>query len=206
MSFYQVVNPATGTVESEFPTATDAEVSAAVGRSAAAFPGWRDTPVKERAAVITRVAQLYDDRADQLAAIITREMGKTTAEALGEIEFVGEIYRYYADQGPTLLADEPLDSSSDGAAFVRKAPIGPLLGIMPWNYPYYQVARFAGPNLVARQHDPAQARPAVPRVRARDGAALPRRRAPHRRVHQPLRQQRAGRRHHRRPAGPRASR
>ena len=75
-------------------------------------------------------------------------MGKTTAEAVDEVEYSVDIYRYYADQGPTLLADEPLESTSGGQAFIRKAPIGPLLGIMPWNYPYYQVARFAGPNLM----------------------------------------------------------
>ncbi len=75
-------------------------------------------------------------------------MGKTTAEAVGEIEYVADIYRYYADQGPALLADEQLPSDGDGTAMVRKAPIGPLLGIMPWNYPYYQVARFAAPNLM----------------------------------------------------------
>jgi succinate-semialdehyde dehydrogenase / glutarate-semialdehyde dehydrogenase len=76
-------------------------------------------------------------------------MGKTTAEATGEIEFVVDIYRYYADNGPRLLADEPLPTETGGNAIVRKTPIGPLLGIMPWNYPYYQVARFAGPNLLA---------------------------------------------------------
>ncbi len=75
-------------------------------------------------------------------------MGKTTAEAVGEVEFVVDIYRYYADNAATLLADEPIPSDS-GDAVIRKAPIGPLLGIMPWNYPYYQVARFAGPNLLA---------------------------------------------------------
>jgi len=146
---YKVVNPATGAVESKFPTATDVEISAAIQRSAAAFPGWGSTAVADRAATLHRVADLYAERITELAALITREMGKTTAEAVGEIEFVVDIYRYYADQGPTLLADEPIPASTGGRAIVRKAPIGPLLGIMPWNYPYYQVARFAGPNLMA---------------------------------------------------------
>jgi len=75
-------------------------------------------------------------------------MGKTTAEALGEVEFVVDIYRYYADRGPELLADVPLPSNTEGTAWVRKAPVGALLGIMPWNYPYYQVARFVAPNLM----------------------------------------------------------
>ena len=146
---YKVVNPATGDVESTFPTATDAQIAAAITASDAAFRSWSTSAVDERAATLHRVADLYAERADQLAAVITREMGKTTAEATGEIEFVVEIYRYYADQAATLLADESIPSSTGGRAIVRKAPIGPLLGIMPWNFPYYQVARFAGPNLMA---------------------------------------------------------
>jgi succinate-semialdehyde dehydrogenase/glutarate-semialdehyde dehydrogenase len=146
---YKVINPATGAVESEFPIATDAEIAAAIERSDVAARAWGATPVADRAALLHRVADLHAERADALAALMTREMGKTTAEALGEIEFVVDIYRYYADQGPALLADEPIPSSTGGRAVIRKAPVGPLLGIMPWNYPYYQVARFAGPNLMA---------------------------------------------------------
>ncbi len=145
---YQVVNPASGKTENEFASATDAEISGALERTAAAFGTWSRTSIAERATVLHRVADLYAERIDDLAALITREMGKTTAEAVGEIEFVVDIYRYYADQGPGLLADQPLDSTSSGSAWVRKAPVGPLLGIMPWNYPYYQVARFAAPNLM----------------------------------------------------------
>ncbi len=98
--------------------------------------------------MLHRVADLYDERKTELAALITREMGKATADAVGEVEFVVDIYRYYAENGEALLADQPLDASTGGTAWVRKAPIGALLGIMPWNYPYYQVARFAGPNLM----------------------------------------------------------
>ena len=148
LSFYKVVNPATGTTESEFPTATDEQIAAVITRADGAYKSWKTTSRQERTDLLLRVAQLYLDRADELAALITREMGKTTAEALGEVEFVADIYRYYAIQGPELLKDEPLTSSSGGTAWVRKAPIGALLGVMPWNYPYYQVARFAGPNLM----------------------------------------------------------
>jgi len=145
---YQVVNPATGAVEKKFPTATDAEITASVDRSDAAFAVWSATPLAERARLMHRVADLHVERAEELAGLITREMGKTAAEAVDEVEYSVDIYRYYADQAPTLLADEELDSDSGGKAFIRKAPIGPLLGIMPWNYPYYQVARFAAPNLM----------------------------------------------------------
>jgi succinate-semialdehyde dehydrogenase/glutarate-semialdehyde dehydrogenase len=145
---YQVVNPATGKLEREYPTATDAEISDILERASRGYASWRRSPKSERTEILRRVAQLYADRADELAAIITREMGKTTAEARGELEFTVGIYRYYADHGPELLKDEPLASNTPGTAWVRKSSIGALLGIMPWNYPYYQVARFAGPNLM----------------------------------------------------------
>src|SRR6202522_1161506 len=75
-------------------------------------------------------------------------MGKITKAAKGELRFASAIYQYYADNGAALLKDEPLASNLPGTAWVRKSPIGALLGIMPWNYPYYQVARFAAPNLM----------------------------------------------------------
>ncbi len=145
---YQVVNPATGKVESEYPTATDAEVSEVLGRAERGYRSWRRTPMDERAAILRRVSQLYRDRTTELAAIITREMGKVTKAAKGELRFVAAIYEYYADNGAALLKDQPLASNLPGTAWVRKTPIGALLGIMPWNYPYYQVARFAAPNLM----------------------------------------------------------
>src|SRR5580658_9600866 len=145
---YQVVNPSTGQVEKEYPTATDAEIADVLDRAGRAYPAWRRTPITERADILRRVAQIYKDRSDELAGIITREMGKTTAEAQGELQFTRAIYRYYADNGADLLKDEPLKSNTPGTAWVRKSPVGALLGIMPWNYPYYQVARFAAPNLM----------------------------------------------------------
>ena len=149
MSEFKVVNPATNQTEREFATATDAEVEQVLERSARAWQSWRTTAKDERAMVLLRVAGLYKERIDDLAALITREMGKPSREAKGEILLVVSIYRYYAGQGPALLADTPLNPRAGGTALVRKEPIGPLLGIMPWNYPYYQVARFAAPNLMA---------------------------------------------------------
>jgi succinate-semialdehyde dehydrogenase/glutarate-semialdehyde dehydrogenase len=149
MSEYKVVNPATNQIEREFATATDAEIAQVLDRSARAYRSWRTTAQDERAKVLLRVAELYQERIGELAALITREMGKPTREAKGEIKLVASIYRYYAEQGPALLADTPLSPRAGGEALVRKEPIGPLLGIMPWNYPYYQVARFAAPNLMA---------------------------------------------------------
>src|SRR5580693_10229955 len=145
---YQVVNPSTGQVEKEYPTATDAEINDVLDRAARAYTAWRRTPITERADILRKVAQIYKERSAELGAIITREMGKTTAEAQGELAFTRGIYRYYADNGADLLKDEPLQSNTPGSAWVRKSPVGALLGIMPWNYPYYQVARFAAPNLM----------------------------------------------------------
>ena len=145
---YKVLNPATGQVENEFPTATDAEIESAITRAHGAFAPWSSRPLAERTAIIHTLADLYDARSAELAAIITREMGKVTGDAIGEVEFSAQIYRYYADNAATLLADEKIPADS-GDAVIRKSPVGPLLGIMPWNYPYYQVARFAGPNLIA---------------------------------------------------------
>src|SRR6201999_1607190 len=148
MSDYKVTNPATGTVEKEYPTATDAEIASVLDRSDAAFKTWRTTSLLDRSKVLARVAELYQERADELAAIITREMGKRLVEAKGEIGIVTAIYKYYADEGPGFMEDQPLNPRSGVTAWIRKDPIGPLLGIMPWNFPYYQVARFAAPNLM----------------------------------------------------------
>ncbi len=145
---YKVTNPATGKVEKEFPTATDEELDGVLERSEAAYDRWRRTSREERAEVLRAVSELYRDRIDRLASIITREMGKPTRDAIDEIEFSASIYEYYAKEGPKLLADRPLASTQPGDARVRMSPIGPVLGIMPWNYPYYQVARFSAPNLM----------------------------------------------------------
>ena len=90
---YQVVNPATGQLEREFPTATDAEISEVLARAQRGYSSWRHTSKAERADMLRRVAQLYRDRSSDLGAIITREMGKTTAEAKGELKFTAAIYR-----------------------------------------------------------------------------------------------------------------
>ena len=150
MNRYAVTNPSTGELEATYDTATDAEVADAITKAFAAYENWsRQTPATERARLIARVGELHQERIDDLAAIIVREMGKPIDQARGEVEFSAAIYQYYADNGPTLLEDEPINAETGGYAVIRKDPLGPLLGIMPWNFPYYQVARFAGPNIVA---------------------------------------------------------
>ncbi|WIG16902.1 NAD-dependent succinate-semialdehyde dehydrogenase [Kocuria rosea] len=147
-SSYRSVNPATGRVLAEHPTATDAQVQEALAGADAAFRAWRTLPTEERAAVAARVGTLFAERVEELAAVITEEMGKPLAEARDEVAFCAEIFAYFAEQGPALAADQPITASGGGRAVVQKRPVGVLLGIMPWNYPYYQVARFVAPNLV----------------------------------------------------------
>ncbi|XKH61687.1 NAD-dependent succinate-semialdehyde dehydrogenase [Halomonas sediminis] len=148
MTQYAVTNPATGEVEQVFSTASDAEVQETITQAHHAFGEWRQSSVAERAALLNRVADLYAERREALASIIAREMGKPLFQGGLEIDIVVSIYRYYAEKGPVLLEDEPLDKTGGGSAMIRKEGLGVLLGIMPWNFPYYQVARFAAPNLM----------------------------------------------------------
>ena len=149
MSEYAVVNPATGESVKRYPTISDADLEAAIGRADTAHREWSaSSTVDERAALVRRVGELHAERRRHLGEIIVREMGKPIEQAVGEVEFCVAIYDYYADNAAKLLAEEPIDLlEGDGSAFVRRSSYGLLLGIMPWNYPYYQVARFAGPNL-----------------------------------------------------------
>ena len=149
MSDYAVVNPATGETLAEYQTATDAEIADAIAAADAAYRTWaRATSPEERAALVRRVAELHRERRDELAAIVVREMGKPLSHAEGEVDFAADITEYYADNFEIITKDQPIDILGEGTAVIRRSPIGPLLGIMPWNFPYYQVARFAAPNLV----------------------------------------------------------
>ncbi len=148
-SLYAVIDPSTGDLVKEYPTATDEQIEQAVAAATKAHREWsRGSTIAERAALIRRVAELHNERKDELAKIIQREMGKPLDQSEGEVEFSASIYEYYADNAEKFLADEPIELlEGDGSALIRRSSVGVLLGIMPWNYPYYQVARFAGPNL-----------------------------------------------------------
>jgi succinate-semialdehyde dehydrogenase/glutarate-semialdehyde dehydrogenase len=149
MSRYTVTNPATGAKGPQFASATDAELDTALKAAHEAHTEWsRKSSIADRAALIERVAELHRERREELAEIIVREMGKPMEQALGEVDFSADIYSYYATNGEAFLADEHIDVDGEGSAFIRRSSLGVLLGIMPWNFPYYQVARFAGPNLV----------------------------------------------------------
>ncbi|PRB12785.1 MULTISPECIES: NAD-dependent succinate-semialdehyde dehydrogenase [unclassified Microbacterium] len=147
---YAVTNPTTGVIERTYDTIGEDALQQAIADAERVRLTWTKTStVAERAALMRRVAELHAERAQELGEIIVREMGKPIEQAVGEVEFASAIFEYYADNAESLLADEPIELlAGEGSAFVRRSALGVLLGIMPWNFPYYQVARFAGPNLV----------------------------------------------------------
>ncbi len=149
MTVYAVRDPRGGTEHEPYPTSTDEEVRAAVASAHGAHAAWgRTSTVAERAELVRRVGQLHLERKEELADTMVREMGKPRDEAVGEVEFSAAIYDYYADNAETFLADEPIELlDGSGSALIRRTSLGVVLGIMPWNFPAYQVARFAAPNL-----------------------------------------------------------
>jgi succinate-semialdehyde dehydrogenase / glutarate-semialdehyde dehydrogenase len=151
MTQYAVIDPRTGERISDVPTDTDEQVMDAVASAHRAFVDWaRSSSVAERAKLVTRVSELHRERREDLASAMNREMGKAMDDALGEVDFSADIYAYYADHAEEFLADEQITLlDGEGSAVIRRRPLGVILGIMPWNYPAYQVARFAGPNLTA---------------------------------------------------------
>jgi len=148
MSLYTSVNPATGETLAEFDTLDDSGLEQVLASAQSGYEAWRDVPVAERAAVLTRISAAYDDRAEELATLISREMGKPLREAMGELKLCSMIWAWYAEHGPALLGDETLQVPGADSTVVRRSPVGAILGIMPWNFPHYQVARFAAPNLM----------------------------------------------------------
>ena len=150
MGKYAVINPATGETEKDYPEISDRDLAGAMAAASDAHQNWAlKTTVAERAALVKKVAELHGERREALAEIAVREMGKPMEQALGEVDFCVDIYGFYADNGEEILADESIELlAGEGTALIRRTSVGPLLGIMPWNFPYYQVARFAGPNLV----------------------------------------------------------
>lgn len=145
---YAVTDPTTGEIRETVDTFTDDRIADAVARAEAGYRSWRAVPVAERAAAVRRCAQIQRDRREEFARTITAEMGKPLDQALGEVDLAADITEFYADNAELITADQPLDILGAGSALVRRAPLGVLLGIMPWNFPSYQVARFAAPNLV----------------------------------------------------------
>ena len=144
----QTVNPATNKVEKVFEEMMSGAVDKAVEIATGTFNDWKQTDFKTRAAVLHKVAGILRERKTILAKMITTEMGKLVAQAEGEIKLSAEIFDYYANNAEGFLADKILNPVH-GQALIRHSPIGVLLGVQPWNFPFYQVARFAAPNIMA---------------------------------------------------------
>lgn len=148
MAKYRTQNPATGEILETFASASDADIEVAIASADTVYREWRERSVQERAQVVQRAADIFEERKDELARIIATEMGKTYQESVDEVEFARDIIAYYAVHGPSLICDFEIPSTVPGKAMIEHKPLGVLLGVMPWNFPYYQVARFAAPNLL----------------------------------------------------------
>lgn len=145
---YRTLDPATGELIETYETASAAELDRRLDLAAAAFADWRRRPFATRAAVLEKAAALLEERAAELALVMALEMGKTLAEGESEAKKCAWACRFYAAKGESFLAPRPAES--DGSeAFVRCEPLGPILAIMPWNFPFWQVFRFAAPALAA---------------------------------------------------------
>jgi succinate-semialdehyde dehydrogenase/glutarate-semialdehyde dehydrogenase len=143
----QTVNPYTNKVVKSFEEMTEKTVDTLIEKSSKAFKEWKETSLAERSKLLHKVAKLMRDKKGSLAKIITLEMGKLIAQAEGEVALSADIFDYYADNAAEFLADKHLKPEF-GSAFIRSSPIGIILGVEPWNFPFYQVARFAAPNIM----------------------------------------------------------
>jgi succinate-semialdehyde dehydrogenase/glutarate-semialdehyde dehydrogenase len=145
---YQSVNPYDGKILKTFEELTDTQLETAIKTAEKCFGTWRETTFAERAIIVARAAALMRDHADKFARPVTLEMGKRFEEARGEVALSASIIDYYAQNAERFLAPEQLKPSS-GEAVIENVPFGVLFGVQPWNFPYYQLARFAAPNLMA---------------------------------------------------------
>jgi len=145
---YQSVNPYDGKIFKTFEELTDAQLETALATAATCYDTWRHITFAERATVTAKAAAILRARVDEFARPVTLEMGKRIDESRGEVALTADILDYYALHAERFLVPQFLEPSS-GEAFIENSPIGVLFGVQPWNFPYYQLARFAAPNLMA---------------------------------------------------------
>ncbi len=142
-------NPATGEVVATYTEHTDAEVDAALDRAQERYSAWRERTVQDRCGYLQRAADVLRDRVDEYGALMTREMGKPIDQARAEVEKCAWVCDYYAERADEQLADEVIGTAPDAHTLVSYEPLGPVLAVMPWNFPLWQVFRFVAPNLAA---------------------------------------------------------
>lgn len=155
------VNPATGETLREYPALTPAAIEAKLALSAKTFHSFRQTAIAERTACLQKAAEILESRKQEFGALMTTEMGKTLASAVAEAEKCALGCRYYAENAERLLADEVIATNAS-RSFVRYQPLGPVLAVMPWNFPFWQVFRFAAPALAAGNTCLLKHAPSVP--------------------------------------------
>ncbi len=142
------IDPATGIAGASIAELTAAELEDKIARAAAAYVRWRTTTYDERTALLERIAEQFEANGRELAEIATREMGKTLSSAIAEVQKCATAFRHYAQEGPAMLAPATFQTPN-GPATARWLPLGPVLAVMPWNFPYWQVVRFAAPTIMA---------------------------------------------------------
>ncbi|HET7752866.1 MAG TPA: NAD-dependent succinate-semialdehyde dehydrogenase [Anaeromyxobacteraceae bacterium] len=148
MSRMESVNPATGEVLARFDELDDAQIEAKLARAAETFATYRRTPFAERSRAMSRAAEIIEREKDAFGRTMTLEMGKTLKSAVAEAEKCAWVCRFYAENAERFLANEVIDTGGN-RSFVRYLPLGPVLAVMPWNFPFWQVFRFAAPALMA---------------------------------------------------------
>jgi succinate-semialdehyde dehydrogenase/glutarate-semialdehyde dehydrogenase len=144
----QSINPFTNEVIKQFDEASDQEIKEALKEAEQAYQEWKEATFRERAEVVQKAADIMEDDIEHYAYLMTLEMGKVKREAHAEIKKSAACLRYYAENAENFLKNEPLPVE-EGEAYIAYDPIGPVLAIMPWNFPFWQVIRFAAPNLMA---------------------------------------------------------
>ncbi|MFB2977950.1 NAD-dependent succinate-semialdehyde dehydrogenase [Microseira sp. BLCC-F43] len=142
------INPATGETLKTFEPLTDAEIETKLAVAKRAFEQYRQTPLTQRSAWMNEAARILQENKEQFGKLMTQEMGKPLKAAIGETEKCALVCRYYAEHAAEFLADVPA-STDASQSFVRYQPMGPILAVMPWNFPFWQVFRFAAPALMA---------------------------------------------------------
>jgi succinate-semialdehyde dehydrogenase/glutarate-semialdehyde dehydrogenase len=145
---YQSINPYNGELVKSFDEQTDQQFDAAITTAATCFGTWKELSFAGRATIVAKAALILRERAEEFARPVTLEMGKLFAESVGEVMLSADILDYYAKHAERFLAPERLEPES-GEAVIESSPLGVLFGVQPWNFPYYQLARFAAPNLMA---------------------------------------------------------
>ncbi len=144
---YQSINPFNGELVKSFNEHTDQQLETSIATAETCFETWRKLTFAERAVIVARAAAIMREQAEEFARPVTLEMGKLFAESMGEVMLSADILDYYANHAERFLAPERLKPES-GEAVVESGPLGVIFGVQPWNFPYYQIARFAGPNLM----------------------------------------------------------